>query len=153
MDAWRRLDVPATPEGIRRAADALEAFCAGHALAGGVLWPFQVALDEVLSNIVKHGLSQRGRHARIQIELKLEAGTLELSVADEAPAYDPLQAAPPDTSAELGRRPLGGLGVELVRKLMDSVEYQRAGGRNRLRMQRRLDAPPPEGLPVRSERA
>jgi anti-sigma regulatory factor (Ser/Thr protein kinase) len=140
MDASRALDVPATAEGIRRAADALEAFWAGHATEG-VLWPFQVALDEVLSNVVRHG--PPGSAVRIRVELKLGAGKLELSVSDDGPAYDPLQAAPADTAASLELRPIGGLGLGLVRGLMDAVEYRRAGGRNQLRMERRLDAPPP----------
>jgi anti-sigma regulatory factor (Ser/Thr protein kinase) len=144
MDARRNLDVPGSPEGIRRAATELQAFFADHRLDRGMTWPFQVALDEVLSNIVQHGLAGAGQAARIEIELRLGEQELELSVVDDAPPFDPLRAEPPDTGSGPEQRPLGGLGIMLVRRLMDAVEYRRQDGRNRLSMRRRLGTVVPE---------
>jgi serine/threonine-protein kinase RsbW len=61
-------------------------------------------------------------------------------VADDGPEFDPLSAAEPDTTLGVEDRPIGGLGIALVRRLMDEVAYERRDGRNRLRFERRLVA-------------
>ena len=58
----------------------------------------------------------------------------EVVVSDDGPAFDPLAAAAPDTSLGVEERPIGGLGIALVRRLMDEVEYERRDGRNHLRL-------------------
>lgn len=140
----RRLSVPATDDGIRGALDALEGLLAAHGLAKAVTWPVGVSLDEVLANVVRHGLEGRGGSAAVDLELRLETGVeppvCEVVVADDGPAFDPLQAPDPDTSPGIEERPIGGLGIALVRRLMDEVEYERREGRNRLRLRRRLVA-------------
>ena len=57
---------------------------------------------------------------------------------DDGPAFDPLAAQAPDTTLGLDERPVGGLGLMLVRRLMDDVAYERRDGRNHLRLRRRL---------------
>lgn len=138
----RRLSLPGTDEGIRSALDAAEALFAAHGLTKAVTWPVEVALDEVLANVVRHGLEGRGSGATVELELRLDAGVeppvCEVVVSDDGPEFDPLAAAAPDTSLGVGDRPIGGLGIALVRKLMDEVAYERRDGRNRLRLRRRL---------------
>jgi anti-sigma regulatory factor (Ser/Thr protein kinase) len=144
----RRLSVPATDAGVRAALDALEALWAACGVSRALTWPVEVALDEVLANVVRHGLSGRGESARVELELRLEPGDpprCELRVEDDGPEFDPLAAAAPDTALGLDERPIGGLGIELVKRLMDEVHYERAGGRNRLRLARRLLAIEPSG--------
>lgn len=138
MDARHILTVPGTFDGVRQAADGFDAFAAAHGLARGEVWPFQVALDEVLSNIVRHGLSEAAEPPPIEIEIHLRGGEIELVIIDGAPAFNPLDVAAPDLQQGLEDRPIGGLGIAFVRKLMDSVEYARQGGRNRLRLRRKL---------------
>lgn len=137
----RRLSVPATDEGIKTALDALESLWAAQGVSRAVTWPVEVSLDEVLANVVRHGLAGRGEAARVELELQLEPGDpprCEVRVEDDGPEFDPLAAAPPDTTLGVDERPIGGLGIELVKRLMDEVHYERAGGRNRLRLVRRL---------------
>jgi serine/threonine-protein kinase RsbW len=137
----RRLSVPGTDAGVREALDALAALVAGHGLSRAVTWPMEVSLDEVLANVVRHGLAGR-EGAAIEVEMRLDGGALppvcELLVSDDGPAFDPLATAEADTSLDVEDRPIGGLGITLVRRLMDSVEYERRDGRNSLRMRRRL---------------
>jgi anti-sigma regulatory factor (Ser/Thr protein kinase) len=68
----------------------------------------------------------------------LDDGVLSLEVTDRGAAFDPLQAAAPDTSAGLDDRRPGGLGIMLVRTLMDAVRYERRGAHNHLTMIWRL---------------
>jgi serine/threonine-protein kinase RsbW len=137
----RRLSVPATDAGIRAALDTLEGLWTALGVSRAVSWPVDVSLDEVLANVVRHGLAGRGDEARVALEIDVEPGDpprCELRVEDDGPAFDPLQAERPDTSLGIDERPIGGLGIELVRRLMDEVHYERSGGRNRLRLARRL---------------
>ena len=137
----RRLSVPATDEGIKAALDALESLWAAQGVSRAATWPVEVSLDEVLANVVRHGLLGRGDSARVELELRLDPGDpprCEVRVEDDGPEFDPLGAAAPDTSLGVEERPIGGLGVELVKRLMDEVHYERRDGRNHLRFVRRL---------------
>ena len=66
------------------------------------------------------------------------AGQARAEVEDDGREFDPLTRPPVDTSAPLEQRGIGGLGVHMVRQLMDSVEYRRVTGRNILTMTRRV---------------
>ena len=138
MEASQRLLVPGSQEGIRQAAERFDAFSAAHGLSKGEVWPFHVALDETLSNIIGHGLQGRAPGAQIEIELRLQDREIEMLIVDDAPPFNPLEAQQPDTELSLEDRPVGGLGIALVRKLMEVVEYERLEGRNRLRLRRKL---------------
>jgi len=141
MEASRVLTVSGTIEGIRLAAEGFDAFAKAHGLSRHVTWPFQVALDEVVSNVVHHGTRQGGGEGRIVIELHLQGDQLEMVVDDDGAPFDPLQSPEPDTSQPVQDRPVGGLGILIVRRLMDEITYDRAGGRNRLTMRRTLVVP------------
>ncbi len=138
-EARRTLLIAGSPEGIRRAAHDFDAFTAANHLPAGAAWPFQVALDEVLSNIVNHGYAERDPGGEIEIHFHLQDDVLELTIVDDAAPFDPLAAAEPDTEQPLEERPIGGLGIFLVRKLMDAVEYERREGRNRLVCRKRVE--------------
>lgn len=138
MEARQTLLVPGSLTGVRQAAEGFDAFSAAHGLSKGEVWPFQVVLDEVLSNLVHHGLAGRGDGARIEIQIQIQDREIELLIVDDAPAFNPLEAPLPDLERPLEERPIGGLGLAIVTKLMDLVEYERRGDRNRLRVRRRL---------------
>jgi anti-sigma regulatory factor (Ser/Thr protein kinase) len=126
---------------VKTVLDALEDLWAAQGVSRAVTWPVEVSLDEVLANVVRHGLAGRGESARVDVELRLDPGDpprCEVQVEDDGPEFDPLQAAAPDTSLGVDERPIGGLGIELVKKLMDEVHYERRDGRNRLRFARLL---------------
>jgi serine/threonine-protein kinase RsbW len=97
---------------------------------------FELALEEVFMNVVMHG--SQASQPRVDVHLALSEAGITLVVEDEGPAFDPLTVPPPDLAASLEHRPVGGLGVFLVRQLMDTVEYQRVRSRNRLRMTKRI---------------
>jgi len=139
MGQVQTLVVPGTPLGLEQAEKGLDDFSATHSLTRNDTWPFHVALDEILSNVVKYGWREREGKGRIEIQLALEGGALEMVVLDDAAPFNPLEAQAPDTSLPVEERPVGGLGIEIVRRLMDSIDYARLDdGNNRLTMRRRL---------------
>lgn len=115
---------------IPRVAERVEDFCAARKISARIVHRFSLSLDEVLTNIISHGLTQ-GRH-EIAVSIALEDGNLVAHVSDDGPAFDPLSAPAPDVHAPLEERKIGGLGIHLLRTLMDGVEYRRADGCNHL---------------------
>jgi serine/threonine-protein kinase RsbW len=98
---------------------------------------FELALEEIFMNIVMHG-SQPGRTATVEVSLALVENGLTMTVEDNGPQFDPLTLPPPDLTTSLAERPVGGLGVFLVRQVMDAVSYQRVGSLNRLTVTKSL---------------
>jgi anti-sigma regulatory factor (Ser/Thr protein kinase) len=98
---------------------------------------FELALEEVFMNIVMHG-SHPGLAARVEVSLLAADGGLTMTVEDDGPGFNPLSLQPPDLTASLAERRVGGLGVFLVRRVMDAVSYDRVGTQNRLTMSKSL---------------
>lgn len=120
---------------ITRLAGELEAFCERNGVSPGTLMALNLALEEIVTNVISYGFD--GGSHEIELELLLEDGTVQATVADGGKAYDPLQREDPDVNAPLEERSIGGLGVLLVKKLMDEVSYARTGGRNILTIRKR----------------
>jgi len=116
---------------IPRLATLVESFFRDHGIDSGIAVKVNLALDEVLTNIILYGYRDRSAHT-IDVTLALKKGVVKATVEDDARAFDPRTAPPPDIESPLETRPLGGLGVHLVRQLMDRIEYVRSNGRNRL---------------------
>jgi serine/threonine-protein kinase RsbW len=137
--------VAGTTAGIREAGQAFDAFRASRKLDDQATWPVLVALDEILANIVGHAYAGRNDGV-IDLRFAVGASTLAISIWDDGPALDPLALPEPDTAAPLAARQPGGLGVHLVRRLMQGAQYTRENGRNCLVLVRNL-APSPADEP------
>ncbi|HEY1110413.1 MAG TPA: ATP-binding protein [Opitutaceae bacterium] len=120
---------------ISRLADGIEAFCAPLDPGPKDLMAVQLAVEEAVTNVINHGYADGQPHT-FTVELALEERRLTTVITDDAPAYDPLARPDVDTSKPLEEREIGGLGVHLVKKLMDSAQYERRDGRNVLTLVR-----------------
>ena len=128
---------------IAVAAERIDAFCSARGLHPDISFEVNLAVDELLTNTISYGYDDDGEH-RIDLSLRLEGGTLVVEITDDGRAFDPLQAPEPDLGASLEERAVGGLGIYLVRKLMDSVAYRREDGSNIVTLMKRAasgDAP------------
>jgi anti-sigma regulatory factor (Ser/Thr protein kinase) len=124
-------------EGVTRVRELLDGLAQAHRLHPDVVADMQVALDEILSNILHHGFAGGARH-RIEVRLSVDPRALVAEVEDDCPPFDPLAAPSPNLGTSLRDRRVGGLGVHFVRNLMNEVKYSRSGGRNRLVLKRSL---------------
>jgi len=97
----------------------------------------KVVLDEILTNIISYAYADAGEHS-IVTRFSLEQGQLTVQVEDDGRPFNPLIAPEPDTKQLLEDRPIGGLGIYLVRKLMDELEYRRQDDRNILVMRLKM---------------
>ena len=114
---------------IAVAAENIDAFCAEHGLTEKIAFEVNLAVEELVTNTISYGYDDDGEHL-IELVLRLEGGVLAIEIADDGRAFDPLQAPAPDIGASLQDRAMGGLGIYLVRKTMDTVAYRRQDGRN-----------------------
>ena len=113
--------------GIRVLADAIEEFGARHGLPSTLIDEFSLASDELMTNTISYG----GTGLRIEAEMRLEGDNVVLDLIDDGILFDPLSAPPPDLDSSLAERRIGGLGVHIVRTLMDEVRYGCEDGLNK----------------------
>lgn len=125
-------------EELARVAHGVDGLRARHRVPLEAAADMNVALDEVLSNVLRHAYADDAEH-EIRIVLSAHPRALCAQVEDDGRPFDPLSAPPPERAATLAESRLGGLGIHFVRKLMSEVSYERSGGRNRLHLVRTFE--------------
>jgi len=126
-------------EALAPLTQSVEAFGARHHLSEAVVFAVTLALDEIVTNVVSYGYDDSADHD-IHVCMSLRADDLIVEVEDDGRPFNPLEAEAPDLDASLADRKVGGLGIHLVRKLMDGLEYHREQGKNRLVMRKSVAA-------------
>ena len=122
---------------IARAQDELERFAAAHQLPDRKLHQVQVALEEHLTNILHYSHPEPGEF-KIQLQFRLADSELRIRVEDDGRPYNPLTHPVPDLSLPIEEKPVGGLGIHMIRNSLDGVGYRREGGKNILTMIKRM---------------
>lgn len=97
----------------------------------------QMAVDEAVTNVIEHGYGGR-RDGQIQIRFALDQRTLVVEIRDFGKPFDARQVKAPKIRGPLSRRPVRGLGIFFIKKLMDEVEFSRDAYSNLTRMTKRL---------------
>jgi serine/threonine-protein kinase RsbW len=129
--------LPADLREIERLNRVIRQFGDLHEVPSRVLYAVNLALDEVVTNVVRHGFDDAGGQ-EIVAHLTAKTGEVVTEVTDGGRAFDPMAVPPPNLEAPLSERTLGGLGIHLIRSLMDGVEYRRENGKNVLTMRKRI---------------
>lgn len=124
--------MPARQASLNVLLERFEAFARRQRLATGLRRELYLVLDEVVSNVVH--ANARSRATRLGLELVLDQGSVTLEVIDNGKAFDPTMVRP--ARGPILDRPIGGLGIQLVRGFMDTVSYTRQHGSNHLVMTR-----------------
>lgn len=95
-----------------------------------------VAIDELLSNIAHYAYAPGTGEATVRFAFDADTRTVSISFLDSGIPFDPLSQTAPDINAPAEERAVGGLGIYLVRKTMDRVDYRYADGKNILTIQK-----------------
>ena len=96
-----------------------------------------ICLDELFTNIVSYGFEDDLAHI-IRFTMNLANQVLTLSIEDEGIPFNPLEKKAPEVPADLIDVRIGGLGIHIVRKLMDDIHYDRKQGKNKLTMKKSI---------------
>ncbi len=120
-------------EELGRLVEFIETFCHSHALPDETSYHLNIALEELVLNAMKHGSCHPAEGA-IRLEIELDGDTLNIDLSDTGVPFNPLDRPEPDLTGNIAERPIGGLGIHLVRSLMGSISYQRREGRNHLHL-------------------
>ncbi len=135
---YKRLDIRNDIQELNRVVPFLDQLQEEWDLPVSVIPAINLALEEALSNIIFYGIDP-GIEEEISIEFKAEGNCLNIILSDTGKAFDPTQNSEPDLDLPAEVRPIGGLGIFLIRKMMDEVSYERINGTNRLVMVKHWD--------------
>ena len=132
-----QITLTGAPAERRRVVDALQEFCREHAISPQVEFAADLALEEHITNILTHGGA-----TKVVIGYEVEADFFVISVEDNGKAFDPLTAPRPNIDISLKEKPVGGLGIHLMREFMNELSYFPNAPTNVLTMKKRLSAEP-----------
>jgi serine/threonine-protein kinase RsbW len=132
---------------VSRTSEILARFWAEHGLPPEPEMDASLALEEILSNVIRHGCKpkpeQDGEHGRdydIRVRISLRGDGYELEISDDATPYNPLLRPDPNLDLPIEQRKPGGLGIFLVKRLADDLRYEFKDGRNILIFRKKLPA-------------
>ena len=136
MNGQLELTLPNQKSEVTRLQDQLELFAGQRGLSKRVLHEAQLALEEHLTNILSYGYDDQLEH-QIKVRVQLNAAELRVEVEDDGHPFNPLEQPIPDIEKPIEERPIGGLGIHMMRKSLDGIEYRRVDGKNILEMIKR----------------
>ncbi len=132
---------------LERLTSFIDAFCAREGVPEEICWDLQIALEELVVNAIHHGGCDP-KEGAIRLSIRKDGGEVKAVLCDSGIPFNPLEEPPPDLAGNLRERPVGGLGIHLVRNLIPSIHYERLGGRNYLYLTKPVsagsDTPSPE---------
>lgn len=103
------------------------------------LFEINLALDELFTNIISYGFNDDSEH-KIKVTITPQDDTLVVCVEDDGVPFNPMNIEDPDLPCSIEECKIGGLGIHLIKKLMDDICYERCRGKNVLTLKKSLDA-------------
>jgi len=97
-----------------------------------------IAIDELFGNIAHYAYTPEVGNATVRVEVEKEPMAVVITFLDQGVPYDPLTAEDPDTTLSADERKIGGLGIFMVKKSMDEIDYKYQDGQNILTIKKRL---------------
>jgi len=131
--------VGAEKENIKKLIEFAEDFFVRTKCPKGIITDFCIAIDEAAANICSYAYP-KGTVGTISLICRFDKtfGEYGVSFSDSGIPFDPLEASAADTSAPVSERAIGGLGIHIMRTLMDDIKYEYSDGRNILSMTKRI---------------
>ena len=117
----------------------IEQCCEEAGLGLDWVMKFQLVLEEMVSNVIFYAYDPQQQEAANELRFTWEAGTVSILLRDWGKPFDPTAKEDPDITLSVDDRPIGGLGIFMVKQLMDEVRYERVGSSNLLTLQKRIN--------------
>jgi anti-sigma regulatory factor (Ser/Thr protein kinase) len=137
-----KLTVKNRIEDLLRVNSIFESFATQHDIGGRLRYHLLVSIEEILTNIIKYGFDEQGVHP-IHITFRLVLENVEMEFEDRGREFNPLEVEEPNLETAIEDRQLGGLGIHLVKKMVDVAQYRREGDRNILLLRKSKSTPAP----------
>jgi len=118
--------------------DFIDSYASRQGLDSGVQFSIRLAVEELFTNMVKYNRSRT--ESGIEISLEQSASSLILRLTDfNVDAFDIRTAKEPDTAKPLGERKVGGLGIHLLKRMVDTIDYEYADGKSTVILTKNLE--------------
>ena len=136
-----QLSLRSDPAEFRRLVSFAEGFGRSRGLPSGERARLLIILEELFTNVVKHGYDNVTRSGRIEVALAFDGKQVEIELSDDGRPFDPLSASLSNFDLPAAQRVVGGLGLQILRLLTDDAKYFRRGDRNYLTLIRNITRP------------
>ena len=123
---------------IQKIREEFESFAKENQMANDIRRNTQIALDEIISNTIEYGY-EKYSDDKIKVNFLIDQTNLVIEIIDNAKIYNILERNDPDISKSIEEKPIGGLGVHLVKSLMNEVKYDCINGKNHLTLIKQLN--------------
>ncbi len=134
----KELTLDATVENISRVTEFADEFLEELDCPLKSRMQLDIAIDELFGNIARYAYEGKEGEATVRLVWCEKDGTVELSFIDRGIPFDPLKQEEPDITLSAEERAIGGLGIHMVRKNMDGMEYEYEQGQNRLTIRKKI---------------
>jgi sigma-B regulation protein RsbU (phosphoserine phosphatase) len=128
-------------EQVPQLADFVDMVCEEVGMDMAVAIQMNLAMEEAVVNVMSYAYPA-DTVGDVTIEAVTIADQLQFTITDCGTPFDPTAKEDVDTTLSAEERPIGGLGIHLVRQLMDSITYERIDGKNVLTLRKKFDKPP-----------
>lgn len=134
-----KITLDATIENIGVVTDFIDAKLEEAGCGMKAEMQINIVIDEIFSNIAKYGYASGKGDATVTVDILQDPLRAEIQFINSGEPYDPLAQEDPDIHASLDDRPMGGLGILIIKKTMDEVTYENKDGQNILRVLKTLN--------------
>ncbi len=134
----KELTIEATPENVDTVIAFVDELLEEYGCGMREQMAIDVAIDELFANIAHYAYNPDTGCATVLVDVLQDPLSVEITFIDNGRQYDPLAKADPDTTLSLDDRPIGGMGILIVKKSMDAVNYEYKDGKNILTIKKQL---------------
>ena len=124
---------------LDRLCQNLETFGQKFGLSKKLIFEINLALDELFTNIISYGFQDDKEHV-VRITLTPENDLLCLCIEDDGKPFNPIEFESPDVSCSVEKCKIGGLGIHIMKKLMDEICYERCDDKNLLNLKKKISS-------------
>ncbi len=126
----KELTVEATPENVDKVIEFVDEMLEEYGCGMKEQMAIDVAVDELFANIAHYAYNPETGYATVKVNVVEDPLSVEITFVDNGKPYDPLAKADPDTTQSIEDREIGGMGILIVKKSMDAVDYEYKDGKN-----------------------
>ena len=135
------LQIQASLSAVSSANETASRWLADRNAPPEVQYLANLAVEELVTNCIKYGYEDAAEHM-IEVRLQISGNELALTVSDDGRPFNPLELPEPDIHLPIEDRPIGGLGIYLLRRMSDKMDYVRAFGKNSVTVRKSMGNSP-----------